>query len=146
LPLVLFAHRVESDSAGRFAKGASIRSGYAISYDDRCIFETEDTIYVPFGNGFRRPAAIETIHATPQGIIDESGLVDLQKQGTGIAALNRSSSAVYCDIQMSLEQGRAFLALVQSLRNSGRHAILESVFRDIEQEVGGSIRIRRECI
>lgn len=146
LPLVLFAHWVESDSTGRFAKGASIRSGYAISYDGRGIFETEDTTYVLFGKGFRRPAAIETIHTIPKGVIDKSCLVDLQDQRTGIAALNRSSSVVYCDIQMSLAQGHALLALVQVLRGSGHHAILESVLRDIEQEIGTSIKICRACI
>jgi hypothetical protein len=52
LPLVLFSHDVGFDSVGRFEKGASVRSGYAISYDGRGIFEIEDTIYVLFGKGF----------------------------------------------------------------------------------------------
>lgn len=141
LPLVLFSHDVGFDSAGRFEKGASIKSGYAISYDGRGIFETEDTIYVLFGKGFRRPAAIEAVNAIAEGIIDKFWSVDLQDESTGIAALNRSSSVVHCDIQMSVAQGDALLALVQALRDSGHHAILESVFRDIEREVGTSRRI-----
>ncbi|KPZ09222.1 hypothetical protein ALP50_01099 [Pseudomonas syringae pv. spinaceae] len=144
LPLVLFSHDVGFDSFGRVDKGASVRSSYAISYDGRGIFETEDTIYVLFGNGFRRPAALEAINAIPEGIIDESWTVDSHDQGTGIAALSRSSSVVHCDIQMSVAQGHALVALVQALRDSGHHAILESVFRDIEREVGTSVGIRRE--
>lgn len=144
LPLVLFSHDVGFDSFGRFHNGASVRSGYAISYDGRGIFETEDTIYVLFGKGFRRPAALEAINAIPEGVIDKSGTVDLQYQGTGIAAFNRSSSVFHCDIQMSVAQGHALVVLVQALRDSGHHAILGSVFRDIEREVGTSMGIRRE--
>jgi len=78
LPLVLFAHYVEKDSAGRFDKGVSIRSGYATAYDGRGIFETEDTIYLLFGKGFRRPISIEIVTLLPEGIVKEDYSVDRQ--------------------------------------------------------------------
>jgi len=61
LPLVLFAHYVEFHSTGRFQKGVSIKSSQAIEYDGRGIFETTDTIYVLFGQGFRRVAPARLI-------------------------------------------------------------------------------------
>lgn len=71
LPLVLFAHYVEKDSAGRFGRGVSIRSGYATAYDGRGIFETEDTIYLLLGKGFRRPISKEAISLLTEGLVKE---------------------------------------------------------------------------
>lgn len=70
LPLTLFAHYVEFHSAGRFEKGVSIRSSQAIAYDGRGIFETDDTIYILFGKGFRRPAPARLIYQLSEGFID----------------------------------------------------------------------------
>jgi hypothetical protein len=140
LPLVLFAHYVEEDNAGRFDKGVSIRTSYATEYDGRGIFETKDTIYLLFGKGFRRSIPRDVITALPEGVVIEDYLFDRQDRHRGIAALNDSSSTVYCDVQMSIAQAQALRALVQVLRASGQHGILEDVFRDIEAKIGTSIR------
>lgn len=63
-------------------------------------------------------------------------MVDQPIQLGGIAALNDASSTVYCDLQMSVAQARELLALVRGLSGSARHPCLESVFRDIEEELG----------
>lgn len=137
LPLVLVSHYVEFHSSGRFEKGDSIRSGYAIAYDGRGTFETEDTIYVLFGKGFRRPAALAALSSLPDGVINEyCPVIGSQSLPSGIAAFNNSSTTIYCDLQMSVAQGHQLLALVEGLRASGQHAGLESVFRDIEREIG----------
>jgi len=140
LPLVLFAHFVERHSSGRFERGVSIRSDFAIAYDGRGIFETEDTLYLLFGKGLRRPISFDAITCLPEGLVKEDYSIDRQTPRRGIAALNRSPGLVYCDVQMSIAQGEALLALAQTLRASGQHSILDSVFRDIEHEISISIR------
>jgi hypothetical protein len=140
LPLMLFAHYVEEDNAGRFDKGVSIRTSYATAYDGRGIFETKDTIYLLLGKGFRRSIPGDVITALPEGVVSEDYSFDRQNRHRGIAALNESSGTVYCDVQMSIAQAQALLELVQALRASGRHGILESVFCDIEREIGTSVR------
>jgi hypothetical protein len=119
---VLFAHYVEFHSTGRFQKGVSIKSSQAIEYDGRGIFETTDTIYVLFGQGFRRVAPARLIDQLPEGVIDVdySQPYDVSEKG-GLQALIGKSSAVYCDIQMSEAEGRELLALVESLQASGSH-------------------------
>jgi hypothetical protein len=139
LPLVLFAHFVERDSANRFEHGVSIRTGYAIDHDGRGIFETEDTFYLLLGKGFRRSIPSDVIGAIPEGLVSEDYSIDRQARRRGIAALSRSSSTVHCDVQMSTAQAQAFLALVRTLRFSGQHGMLESVFCDIEREIGPSV-------
>lgn len=57
----------------------------------------------------------------------------------GIAALNDASSTAYCGLQMSVAQARELMALVQGLSASAHHPSLESVFRDIEEELGRSV-------
>lgn len=137
LPLVLVSHYVEFHSSGRFEKGDSIRSGYAIAYDGRGIFETEDTIYVLFGKGFRRLAALEALSSLSEGVITEyCPVIGSRSLPSGIAALDNTSNTINCDLQMSVDQGYQLLALVQALRASGLHVGLESVFRDIEREIG----------
>lgn len=56
-----------------------------------------------------------------------------------IAALNNASSTIYCDLQMSVAQARELLALVRGLSASAHHPGLESIFRDIEEELGRSV-------
>ncbi|MDD1963769.1 hypothetical protein NPS29_00390 [Pseudomonas putida] len=46
---------------------------------------------------------------------------------------------VYCDIHMPLATGRAFLRLVTALRESEVHPNLDTVFRNIEDELKLSI-------
>ncbi|PUB37689.1 hypothetical protein C8K66_101395 [Pseudomonas sp. GV105] len=62
-------------------------------------------------------------------------MVDQQIPPGGIAALNNASSTIYCDLQMSIAQARELLALVRGLSASAQHPGLESVFRDIEEEL-----------
>lgn len=66
-------------------------------------------------------------------------MVDQPTQLGGIAALNDASSTIYCDLQMSVAQARELMALVQGLSASVHHPGLESVFRDIEEELGRSV-------
>lgn len=57
----------------------------------------------------------------------------------GVSALNNASSTIYCDLLMSVAQALEFLALVRGLSASAHHPVLESVFRDIEEELGRSV-------
>jgi hypothetical protein len=66
-------------------------------------------------------------------------MVDQPIQLGGIAALNDGSSTIYCDLQMYVAQARELLALVRGLSASAHHPGLESVFRDIEEELGRSV-------
>lgn len=61
-PIVLLGYHVEFHSAGEYGKGSFIRSGPAVEYDGRGIFETEETIFVLLGKGYRRPASAELIN------------------------------------------------------------------------------------
>ncbi|RRV10830.1 hypothetical protein EGJ27_02940 [Pseudomonas sp. v388] len=137
LPLVLFAHYVEFHSTGRYEKGHSIRTGFAVEYDGRGIFETQDTIYVLLGKGIRRNAPFEVVRLVPHGRVLDDYLTPRRAESRGgIAALADVQDRVYCDLQMSPEQGRELVALVEGLRASGMHPGLESVFMDIEREIG----------
>lgn len=66
-------------------------------------------------------------------------MVDQPTQLGGIAALNDASCTIYCDLQMSVAQARELMALVRGLSASARHPGLESVFLDIEEELGRSV-------
>lgn len=66
-------------------------------------------------------------------------MVDQPIPPGGIAALNNASSTIYCDLQMSVAQARELLAVVRRLNASAHHPGLESVFRDIEEELGRSV-------
>lgn len=137
LPIVLFAHYVEFHSTGRYQKGYSIRTGFAVDYDGRGIFETQDTIYVLLGKGARRNAPFEVINSVPHGRVFEDYLTPRRAESRGgIAAFKYEEGRVYCDLQMSAEEGRELVALVEGLRASRMHPGLESVFLDIEREIG----------
>ena len=48
---------------------------------------------------------------------------------------------VYCDIQMSVAQGRELLELVNALRESKAHPRLDRVFEHMQYELSTSIDI-----
>jgi hypothetical protein len=50
-----------------------------------------------------------------------------------------TDDTVYCDVHMPLDTGRRFLRLVTALRESEVHPELETVFRNIEDELKLSI-------
>lgn len=52
-----------------------------------------------------------------------------------------SDARVYCDIQMSLDEGHQLLRLVDDLQRSNLHPHLDSVFNDMKTELSGSIEI-----
>ena len=139
LPMVLFGYHVALHSAGDYGKGSVIRTGPAVEYDGRGIFETEDTIFVLLGKGYRRPASVELINSLPLGLVPEDHpVLKRDRPSGGIASARDCTDVVYCDLQMSTEQGVELSSLVAELRSSGRYPGLESVFVDIEREVGHS--------
>lgn len=139
LPIVLFSHYVEFHSTGQFQKGDSIRTGLAVNYDGRGIFETQDAIYVLLGQGVRREAPIDLLKALPQGLaLQDYSLPNRAEPRRGISALKGDQDVVYCDLQMSPEQGRELISLSEGLRAGGLHPGLESVFLDIAQELSPS--------
>ncbi|MBP1143155.1 hypothetical protein JOE33_000078 [Pseudomonas sp. PvP027] len=73
-------------------------------------------------------------------------MVDQPIPLSGIAALNNADSTVYCDLQMSIAQVRELLALVRGLSVSAHHPGLESVFRDMEEELGRSVSSSSENV
>ncbi|MDD1963874.1 hypothetical protein NPS29_00935 [Pseudomonas putida] len=139
LPIVLFGHYVEFHSAGEYGKGSVIRTGPAVEYDGRGIFETEDTIFVLLGKGYRRPASVELVNSLPLGVIPEDHPVRKRERPRGgVASARQFTDVIYCDLQMSHTQGHELLALVAKLRSSGSYPGLESVFIDIERELSHS--------
>jgi hypothetical protein len=48
---------------------------------------------------------------------------------------------VYCDVQMSLAQGRELLQLVSALGESKAHSTLDRVFERMQDELSASIDI-----
>lgn len=48
---------------------------------------------------------------------------------------------VYCDVQMSLAQGRELLQLVSALRESKAHSTLDRIFERMPEELSASIDI-----
>jgi hypothetical protein len=61
LPLFVFAHNVVLDSRGRFQPGDWVRSSMCVSFDDRAMFETKNTVYVLLGPGSEQVASLKTI-------------------------------------------------------------------------------------
>ncbi|WP_235662107.1 DUF6957 family protein [Pseudomonas savastanoi] len=136
---VLFGYHVEFHSTGEYGKGTMIRTGPALEYDGRGIFETEDTIFVLLGKGYRRPAPVELVNLIPLGVVPENHSIRKREPTRrGIASARDYTDVVYCDLQISAEQGSELLRLVARLRSSGSYPGLESVFIDIERELGYS--------
>lgn len=61
LPLFLYAHKVVEDSQMRFQPGDWVRSSMCVSFDDRAMFETKNTVYVLLGPGSEQVASLKTI-------------------------------------------------------------------------------------
>ncbi|WP_411566745.1 hypothetical protein ACLIN3_16345 [Pseudomonas orientalis] len=51
---------------------------------------------------------------------------------------------VYCNIQMPMAKERELCRLVAELRSSGNHSGLESVFKEIQDELDSSIEFVEE--
>jgi hypothetical protein len=62
-PIVMFTHSVLLHSTGEYQQGERIKTGYAVSFDGRGIFETESTVFMLMGDGYRRSASIEVLDA-----------------------------------------------------------------------------------
>jgi hypothetical protein len=96
LSIVLFSHYVEFHSTGQFQKGDSIRTGRAMNYDGRGIFETQDAIYVLLGQGVRREAPIDLLQALPQGLaLQDYSLPIHPEPRRGISALKGEQDVIY---------------------------------------------------
>lgn len=48
-------------------------------------------------------------------------------------------NTVYCDLQMTIEQGVDLLQLIATLQASGKHPELDQVFAQIQRELQSSI-------
>jgi hypothetical protein len=134
-PLVLYSHYVAFHSTNGFQKGDAVRSAYATAFDGRSIFETEDTIFILMGKGFRRSATVEEVESIPVGVVDEIWLENRPTKPRGGIARWADEEMVFCDIKMTPAQSQLFSDLIRQWRESGDHPELESVFRDIEQEL-----------
>lgn len=60
-PMVMFAHEVVQDSRRRFDPGHWVRTTYAVSHPDLCMFETRSTIYLLLGDGCRKQASLDAV-------------------------------------------------------------------------------------
>jgi hypothetical protein len=53
---------------------------------------------------------------------------------------------VYCNVQMPMAQGKELMSLISELRASGSHPALDSVFEEIQSELGSSIEFVGEML
>lgn len=60
-PVMIYAHSVVFDSAGRFNPGDWVRSTPLVKLSDGYLFETQNTIYVLIGQGIRKSAQLSTV-------------------------------------------------------------------------------------
>lgn len=60
-PMVIFAHEVVQDSRRRFEPGHWVRTTYAVSHPDLCMFETRSTVYLLLGDGYRKGATLDVV-------------------------------------------------------------------------------------
>ncbi|MGJ7514423.1 DUF6957 family protein [Pseudomonas baetica] len=58
LPATLYAHEVVLDSKGRFQSGMWMRSSFGVSFNNGCMFETKNTVYLLQGSGLRKEASV----------------------------------------------------------------------------------------
>lgn len=63
---------------------------------------------------------------------------------TGESVTRDDKDTVYCNIQMPMAKGRELSRLVAELRSSGNHPGLESVFKEIQDELNSSIEFVEE--
>ncbi|WP_409311978.1 DUF6957 family protein [Pseudomonas putida] len=59
--MVIFAHEVVQDSRHRFDPGHWVRTTYAVSHPDMCMFETRSTAYLLLGDGYRKEATLDVV-------------------------------------------------------------------------------------
>ena len=60
-PMVIFAHEVVQDSRRRFDPGHWVRTTYAVSQPEHCMFETRSTVYLLLGDGYRKEATLDVV-------------------------------------------------------------------------------------
>ena len=60
-PVMIYAHAVVYDSAGRWDAGDFVRTSPLLAFDDGFLFKTSNTTYVLLGDGVRKRVALETI-------------------------------------------------------------------------------------
>ncbi|WP_433885399.1 DUF6957 family protein [Pseudomonas vranovensis] len=60
-PMVIFAHEVVQDSRRRFDPGHWVRTTYAVSQPELCMFETRSTVYLLLGAGYKKEATLDTV-------------------------------------------------------------------------------------
>lgn len=53
--------------------------------------------------------------------------------------MSNDEECVYCDVMMTIEQGVALLGLINHLRDSSQHPLLDEVFRQMQSELEASI-------
>ncbi|WP_325437441.1 DUF6957 family protein [Pseudomonas nitroreducens] len=53
MPTVVYSPNILEDEAGRFPRGGWVRSTFEVSFQEGCLFETKNTIYVLMGSGAR---------------------------------------------------------------------------------------------
>lgn len=60
-PVMLYAHNVMFDSAGRFDVGDWVRTSPLVSFSEGCFFQTRNTLYVLVGDGLRKQTELSTL-------------------------------------------------------------------------------------
>ncbi|AFN76102.1 hypothetical protein PSJM300_00090 [Stutzerimonas stutzeri DSM 10701] len=60
-PVMIYAHTVVYDSAGRWDAGDFVRTSPLLAFDDGFLFKTSNTTYVLLGDGVRKRVALETV-------------------------------------------------------------------------------------
>jgi hypothetical protein len=61
LPVMLYAHCVIEDSAGRWAPGDFVRTSLLHRFEHEFLFRTQQTLYVLLGTGTRKLVSPETV-------------------------------------------------------------------------------------
>lgn len=52
-PTVVYSPNILDDEARRFPRGGWVRSTFELNFQEGCLFETKNTVYVLMGNGAR---------------------------------------------------------------------------------------------
>ncbi len=60
-PVMVYAHRVLYDSAGRFGAGDWVRTTQLVEFSDGCLFRSRNTRYVLVGPGIRKGAELAAV-------------------------------------------------------------------------------------
>ncbi|WP_312452935.1 DUF6957 family protein [Stutzerimonas nitrititolerans] len=60
-PVMIYAHTVVYDSAGRWDAGDFVRTSPLLAFDGGFLFKTSNTTYVLLGDGVRKRVALETV-------------------------------------------------------------------------------------